>query len=128
MITETNLACEHTAGEGRVNGSANVEALVERSVLLLRTLAMEDVVHALLNHRRMKIVLLSNETGLLKLLRAPLARAPVERHTLVDDPRESANGLKHRDGSIRAMSEDNVEVVRPEAGQRVANALDDAKE
>ena len=89
---------------------------------------MEDVVHALLDYWRVKVVLFGDHASLLELLRATFARAPVECHTLVNDPGERANSLEHRYGSIRAVCEDDVEVVCPETGKRVANALNDAEE
>jgi hypothetical protein len=71
------LARQETRCQGRPDGGAVLELLVQRRVLLLEALAVEGIVLRLLDNGRNQVVLLGNVVGLLDLCGRPLTCAPV---------------------------------------------------
>ena len=85
----------------------------------------EEVVLGLLDDRADEVEAGGDGTGLSDLLGGPLGSAPVECPALVDDMVHGADGLLDGGGGVRAVAQDDVDVVHVEAAEGGAGALDE---
>lgn len=120
------LSGQETRCQGRPDGGAVAELLVEGSVLDLEALAVEGVVLGLLDNRGDEVVSLGDLSGLGDLGSAPLGCSPVVGKVEVsDDLGETLNDLLERGGVVGSVGEDDVDIGLLETLQRALEALDD---
>ena len=101
------FARQQARGERAPGRQAESDVLVKPRVLLLDTLAMEQVVLRLLHHRLVQVAPIRDVPRGADLVRVPFARAPVERLAALDDVVHRPDRLldrrvsDRRDGSRR---------------------------
>lgn len=135
------LAREYTRSERRPDGCAVLVVVEEGGVLVLEAVAAQHRVLRLLSTWRDQVEARSNGVSLLNLSGRPFARSPAVIATgqrraldrvcsdplkclaLLDEVVEAANSLFHGRAEIRAVGEDDVDVVHLEALKRVVHPL-----
>src|SRR5690606_12445798 len=119
------LAGQQPGGQRRPHRGAHAELAIQRRVLQLDPAPVEQVVLRLLHRRRRQVVRARHVVGLAHQRRRPFRGAPVEHLALAHQHVHGGHRLRHRHVRIRAVAEEQVQVVHAQPPQRgVAGVAD----